>query len=109
MTTLSSYQDLPSLSVGYLLGLLFKIPRNSAKITIDKIKIFSVAISSDLKIMNQIKPSSSPRTDLHQEITKLPSWLKAPIGNASDISTVQKIIRKRAIHTICEEGRCPNR
>ena len=59
--------------------------------------------------MNQIKPLNSTKIDLRREITKLPSWLKANIGNASDISTVQKIIRKRAIHTICEEGRCPNR
>ncbi len=59
--------------------------------------------------MNQIKPLTSTKTDLHREIIQLPSWLKASIGNASDISTVQKIIRKRKIHTICEEGRCPNR
>lgn len=39
----------------------------------------------------------------------LPRWVKAPIGNASDISTVQRIIKDRGIHTICEEGRCPNR
>ncbi|MBF2058598.1 MAG: lipoyl synthase [Cyanobacterium sp. T60_A2020_053] len=39
----------------------------------------------------------------------LPSWLKAPIGKASEISQVQKIVKERQIHTICEEGRCPNR
>ncbi|AFZ48263.1 lipoic acid synthetase [Cyanobacterium stanieri PCC 7202] len=39
----------------------------------------------------------------------LPSWLKAPIGKASEISRVQKIVKQREIHTICEEGRCPNR
>jgi len=38
-----------------------------------------------------------------------PSWLRRPIGNASDISTVQRIVKQRQIHTICEEGRCPNR
>lgn len=59
--------------------------------------------------MNQTKSVRSTKTDLRRDITKLPSWLKATIGNASDISTVQKIIRKREIHTICEEGRCPNR
>ncbi|MEM9275727.1 MAG: lipoyl synthase [Cyanobacteria bacterium P01_F01_bin.143] len=59
--------------------------------------------------MNQTKSVGVNKTDLRREITKQPSWLKATIGNASDISTVQKIIRKRAIHTICEEGRCPNR
>lgn len=40
---------------------------------------------------------------------RIPSWLRRPIGNASKISTVQHIIRQHQIHTICEEGRCPNR
>ena len=44
-----------------------------------------------------------------KENLALPSWLKRSIGRASEISTVQKIIKKRGIHTICEEGRCPNR
>jgi lipoic acid synthetase len=39
----------------------------------------------------------------------LPSWLRRSIGKASEISTVQQIIKQRQIHTICEEGRCPNR
>ena len=42
-------------------------------------------------------------------LTPIPSWLKRSIGKASEISTVQKIIKTRKIHTICEEGRCPNR
>ena len=43
------------------------------------------------------------------EEPKLPPWLKRSIGKASELSTVQKIIKQRQIHTICEEGRCPNR
>jgi lipoic acid synthetase len=39
----------------------------------------------------------------------MPDWLRRPIGKASQISTVQRIIKERQIHTICEEGRCPNR
>lgn len=39
----------------------------------------------------------------------LPEWLRRPLGKASEISTVQQIIKQRQIHTICEEGRCPNR
>jgi len=39
----------------------------------------------------------------------LPSWVKAPLGKASEISTVQRIVKQRGIHTICEEGKCPNR
>jgi lipoyl synthase len=54
---------------------------------------------------------SSP-TDLavwRAEIQALPSWLRRSIGSASELSTVQQIVKQRQIHTICEEGRCPNR
>ncbi len=43
------------------------------------------------------------------EIEAQPEWLRRPLGKASEISTVQRIIKQRQIHTICEEGRCPNR
>ena len=55
-------------------------------------------------------PSSS--ADLAQwrtEIQALPTRLRRSIGTASELSTVQQIIKQRQIHTICEEGRCPNR
>jgi lipoic acid synthetase len=39
----------------------------------------------------------------------MPDWVRRPIGNASEISAVQRIVKERQIHTICEEGRCPNR
>lgn len=48
-------------------------------------------------------PSPSTESD------RLPEWLRRPIGNASQLSTVQHIIKRHGIHTICEEGRCPNR
>jgi lipoyl synthase len=40
---------------------------------------------------------------------RLPEWLRRPIGNASELLPVQQIIKRHGIHTICEEGRCPNR
>ncbi|MDH6057046.1 lipoyl synthase [Umezakia ovalisporum] len=46
---------------------------------------------------------------IKSEITAMPSWLRRSIGKASELSTVQRIIKQRQIHTICEEGRCPNR
>ncbi len=49
------------------------------------------------------------KNNWHTELASLPSWLKRPIGKASELSTVQRIIKQRNIHTICEEGRCPNR
>ncbi|MBF2067491.1 MAG: lipoyl synthase [Calothrix sp. C42_A2020_038] len=48
-------------------------------------------------------------TEFKSEILALPQWLRRPIGKASELSTVQQIIKQRQIHTICEEGRCPNR
>ncbi len=56
---------------------------------------------------NRSTPSDKAR--LRAEIEAMPPWLRRPIGNASEISTVQQIIKQRNIHTICEEGRCPNR
>lgn len=57
-------------------------------------------------------PSSTQaetRQRLRAEIARMPDWLRRPIGNASEISEVQRTIKDRQIHTICEEGRCPNR
>ncbi len=53
--------------------------------------------------------SSSASTPASPSLLPLPSWVKRSIGNASDLSTVQRVIKQRGIHTICEEGRCPNR
>lgn len=60
--------------------------------------------------MKQSHYSTSPETARwRSEMVTLPPWLKRPIGKASDLSSVQQIIKQRQIHTICEEGRCPNR
>lgn len=42
-------------------------------------------------------------------VSPLPAWVKRSIGKASDTSVVQQVIKQRGLHTICEEGRCPNR
>ncbi len=49
-------------------------------------------------------------TPFRNEIEAMPDWLRRQgIGKASELSQVQRIIKQRQIHTICEEGRCPNR
>lgn len=60
-------------------------------------------------MINKSQLSGSVEKSWRKEVVALPAWLKKPIGKASELSTVQKIIRQRNIHTICEEGRCPNR
>ena len=40
---------------------------------------------------------------------RLPDWLRRPIGKASDLEAVQAQVKQNRLHTICEEGRCPNR
>jgi lipoic acid synthetase len=66
----------------------------------------------DLQVTDATKPFASPENksaEREMEIRRLPAWLKRPIGSASQLSTVQQIVKKHQIHTICEEGRCPNR
>jgi len=40
---------------------------------------------------------------------RLPVWLRSPLGPASAVAEVQAVVRQGRLHTICEEGRCPNR
>lgn len=40
---------------------------------------------------------------------RLPEWLRRPLGDASAIEQVQGLVKRNGLHTICEEGRCPNR
>ena len=58
---------------------------------------------------NQYFTPQTPAEQWRDEILALPPHLRRPLGKASEISTVQRIIKQRQIHTICEEGRCPNR
>ncbi len=57
----------------------------------------------------QKNSSQSEQAPLRVQIQAMPKWLRPSLGKASAISTVQKIIKQRNLHTICEEGRCPNR
>ena len=59
--------------------------------------------------MNHSPIANSTETNWRDEVISLPPWLKRPLGKASELSKVQRIIKQRKIHTICEEGRCPNR
>ena len=47
--------------------------------------------------------------DKSENLKRLPSWIKFPISKASEFEKIQKLIKSANIHTICEEGRCPNR
>ena len=40
---------------------------------------------------------------------RLPAWLRRPVGTASQLEAVQGVVKQQRLHTICEEGRCPNR
>lgn len=40
---------------------------------------------------------------------RLPAWLRRPVGKASELEAVQGVVKQQRLHTICEEGRCPNR
>lgn len=42
-----------------------------------------------------------------QGISK-PSWLKIELPTGAEYTRVKKIVRENKLHTICEDGRCPN-
>ena len=54
-------------------------------------------------------PQRSSRYSAIPPSERLPDWIRAPIGNASDLAAVQAVVKQQRLHTICEEGRCPNR
>jgi lipoyl synthase len=62
-----------------------------------------------MKTTDQQAPRPTEPSSWQSQVRSLPPWLRGSIGSASGISTVQQIIKQRQIHTICEEGRCPNR
>lgn len=59
--------------------------------------------------IDQSVTTPTAQNQWRSEIEALPTWLRRPIGKASELSAVQRIIKQRQIYTICEEGRCPNR
>jgi lipoyl synthase len=42
-------------------------------------------------------------------LERLPAWIRSPVGHASTLARVQGVVKQQRLHTICEEGRCPNR
>ncbi len=54
-------------------------------------------------------PPSPSRYSTIPPAERLPPWLRRPVGQASDLESVQAVVKQQRLHTICEEGRCPNR
>ena len=42
------------------------------------------------------------------ESKRLPDWLKRQLGKGDRVKTVKGVLRKNALHTVCEEAHCPN-
>jgi lipoic acid synthetase len=56
-----------------------------------------------------MSPARPSRYSATPPAERLPEWLRAPIGSASALAEVQAVVKQQRLHTICEEGRCPNR
>ncbi len=56
--------------------------------------------------------STKKRTTRYSQIKptqRLPKWLRRSIGRASELEKVNSLVKESKLHTICEEGRCPNK
>ena len=40
---------------------------------------------------------------------RAPEWIRAKRVRLADLHAVKRVMRSRALHTVCEEARCPNR
>ncbi|MFM8525646.1 MAG: lipoyl synthase [Cyanobacteriota bacterium] len=54
-------------------------------------------------------PEARSRYSAIPPAERLPPWLRRSIGPASGLERVQSLVKQQRLHTICEEGRCPNR
>lgn len=68
-----------------------------------------MAVPSSHSASDRAQSHAQHRAQRRAELAAMPDWLRRPLGNASDLSAVQRVVKQRQIHTICEEGRCPNR
>src|SRR5512143_2057905 len=50
------------------------------------------------------EPSSSPAAVQHRR----PEWLKAKIPGGEQYTRLRSIVDTHALHTVCQEARCPN-
>ncbi|MBM3963371.1 MAG: lipoyl synthase, partial [Planctomycetes bacterium] len=37
-----------------------------------------------------------------------PDWLKVPLPSGPVVAGLEKTLRERGLHTVCEEAKCPN-
>lgn len=86
----------------------YNLSRELLKSTAKLVTLSLITYRNLTPILN-MPSSSADLAKWRTEIQSLPPWLRRSIGTASEISTVQQIVKQRQIHTICEEGRCPNR
>lgn len=47
-------------------------------------------------------------TQLEQSAARRPEWLKVRAPGGEDYSRIKSMMRSKALHTVCEEARCPN-
>lgn len=40
--------------------------------------------------------------------TRKPDWLKVKICSGPETNTVNRLLNKLSLHTVCQEGNCPN-
>lgn len=55
----------------------------------------------------EVHPRTSGR---HARVApgRKPSWLKMQLPGGNDFEQIQRMLRERNLHTVCEEARCPN-
>ena len=42
------------------------------------------------------------------EAPRKPAWIRARLGQSSEVTRIKEILRAQGLHTVCEEASCPN-
>lgn len=45
----------------------------------------------------------------HPNIGRMPHWIRQHLGDHAHYAGTAQVVREHALHTVCEEARCPNR
>ncbi len=51
---------------------------------------------------------SEPETTISRPKRRLPDWLKVPLPGGDNYARLKSLVRRHALHTVCESASCPN-
>lgn len=72
--------------------------------------LFAQTENRETASVPSITTDSPTETDCSgRNASRMPAWIRQQLGNGADYGRTETAVRANALHTVCEEARCPNR